>query len=61
MFREYERWEGVDWICLLPDMDKGLAVVKTVMNIRVYKLLENFSARRTTKSLLRMPPLHGVA
>jgi hypothetical protein len=28
-------WEGVDWIQLASDSDQWLAVVKTVMNLRI--------------------------
>jgi hypothetical protein len=28
-------WEGVDWIHVAQDRDSGMAVVKTVMNLRV--------------------------
>jgi len=35
-------WEGVDWIHLAEDRDRWLALVNTVMNLRVSCKWENF-------------------
>jgi len=35
-------WEGVDWMHLAQDMDQWLAVVNTVMKIRVPYKVGNF-------------------
>jgi hypothetical protein len=32
-------WDGMNWIDLAQDRDQWMALVNTVMNLRVYKML----------------------
>jgi hypothetical protein len=40
MYLQEIRWEIVDWISLVQDMDKWQAIVNVALNLRFYKLLE---------------------
>jgi hypothetical protein len=33
--KERDHWDGMDWIDLAQDMDQWMALVNTVMNLRV--------------------------
>jgi hypothetical protein len=40
MDRRETGWDGMDWIVLPQDRDQWRALVNTVMNVRVHKMLD---------------------
>jgi hypothetical protein len=55
------RYEGVDWIDLVHDIQNLLALVKTVMNLRVPQIAGNSLTSRETVSFKRMNLLHCMS
>jgi hypothetical protein len=54
-------WESVDWFDLADDTDKWLALVNTVMNLRVTQNAENFLNSSGTVNFSRRTLLHEVS
>jgi hypothetical protein len=53
-------WEGLDGMHLAQDNDQWLALVNTVMNLRVPYKVRNFSTSLGTISFSRRTLMHGV-
>jgi hypothetical protein len=54
-------WSGIDWIDLAQDRDQWIALVKTVMNLRVPYNFGKFLNGCVTGSFSRRAQLHVVS
>jgi hypothetical protein len=51
-------WDGMDWVDLAQDRDQWMALVNTIMNLRVPKNVGNFLSSCTIGSLSRRAQIH---
>jgi hypothetical protein len=54
-------WSGMDWIDLAQDRDQQMALVNTVMNLRVLQNVKKFWSSCVTGGFSRRAQLHAVS